>query len=51
MIDRTVDHAGWVVILMSPEEQTFRGKTLEEALAWRLVWRMAPERGIGLFVL
>ena len=28
-----VDHAGWVVTLHSPEEQTFYGKTLEEALA------------------
>jgi hypothetical protein len=45
--DWTVDHAGWVVILMSPEEQQFYGRTLEEALAWRLVWLMAPELGIG----
>jgi hypothetical protein len=49
-IDWTVDHAGWVVILMSPEEQTFHGKTLEEALAWCLVWLMVPELGIGPFV-
>jgi hypothetical protein len=32
-----VDHAGWVVTLSSPEEQTFYGRTLEEALAWCLV--------------
>jgi hypothetical protein len=29
----TVGHAGWVEFLMSPEEQAFYGKTLEEALA------------------
>jgi hypothetical protein len=45
----TVDHAGWVVTLHSPEEQDFSGKTLEEALAWCLVWLMAPELGDGLF--
>jgi hypothetical protein len=44
-----VDHAGWVVTLHSPEEQDFYGKTLEEALAWCLVWLMAPELGIGPF--
>ena len=38
-----VDHAGWVVTLSSPEERTFYGKTLEEALAWCLVSLMAPE--------
>jgi hypothetical protein len=43
------DHAGWVVTLGSPEEQTFYGRTLEEALAWCLVWLMAPELGIGPF--
>jgi hypothetical protein len=37
----TVDHAGWVVTLHSPEEQTLSGKTLEAALAWCLVWLMA----------
>jgi hypothetical protein len=46
-----VDHAGWVVFLHHPEEQTFHGSTLEEALAWSLVWRMAPEIGIGQFVM
>jgi hypothetical protein len=45
-----VDHAGWVVTLSSPEEQTFYGRTLEEALAWCLVWLMAPELGIGPFL-
>src|SRR5215211_2681573 len=46
----TVDHAGWVVTLHSPEEQDFYGRTLEEALAWCLVWLMAPELGIGPFL-
>jgi hypothetical protein len=45
----TVDHVGWVVTLLSPEEQTFSGPTLEEALAWCLVWLMAPEMGISQF--
>ena len=44
-----VDHAGWVVTLHSPEEQDFYGRTLEEALAWSLVWPMAPELGVGPF--
>jgi hypothetical protein len=35
---------------MSPEEQTFSGKTLEDALAWRQVWFMAPALGNGPFV-
>ena len=30
-----------------PDEQDFYGKTLEEALAWCLVWLMAPELGVG----
>jgi hypothetical protein len=29
----TVDRAGWVLTLHSPQEQTFYGRTLEEALA------------------
>jgi len=47
--DWTVDHAGWVVTLSSPERQEFYGRTLEEALAWCLVWLMAPELGVGPF--
>jgi hypothetical protein len=43
-----VDHAGWVVTLSSPEEQQFYGRTLEEGLAWCLVWLMAPEIGIDV---
>jgi hypothetical protein len=44
-----VDHAGWVVTLSSSEERTFYGRTLEEALAWCLVWLMAPEIRVGPF--
>jgi hypothetical protein len=36
-----IDHASWVVTLHSPEEQDINGKTLEDALAWCLVWLMA----------
>jgi hypothetical protein len=39
-----------VVTLHSPEEQEFYGRTLEEALAWCLVWLMAPELGGGRFL-
>jgi hypothetical protein len=46
----TIDHTGWVVTLHSPEEQDFYGKTLEEALAWCLVWLMFPELGVGPFL-
>jgi hypothetical protein len=45
-----VDHAGWVVTLSSPDEQEFYGRTLEEALTLCLVWLMAPELGIGPFL-
>ena len=45
-----VDHASWVVTLHSPEEQDFSGKTLEEGLAWWLAWLMAPELGVGPFL-
>ena len=31
--------------------RTFSGKTLEEALAWCLVWLMALELGIGSFLI
>ena len=44
-----VDHAGWVVTLDSSRE-TFYGRTLEEGLAWYLVWLMAPVIGIGRFL-
>jgi hypothetical protein len=33
----------------SLEEQAFYGRTLEEALAWCLVWLMASELGVGPF--
>ena len=45
-----VDHAGWVVTLSSPERHDLYGKTLEESLAWCLVWLMAPKLGIGPFL-
>ena len=45
-----VDHADWVVTLHSPEHQDFSGKIREEALAWCLVWLMAPEIGVGPFL-
>jgi hypothetical protein len=38
------------VTLHSPEEHDFYGKTLEEALAWCLMCLMAPDLGIGLFL-
>ena len=38
-----VDQAGWVVRLHSPDEQDSYGTTLEDALAWCLVWLMASE--------
>lgn len=44
-----VDHAGWVVELLSPDRERFHGRTLEEALAWCLVWLMADEWGVGAF--
>jgi hypothetical protein len=47
----TVDHAGWVVSLLFPEAQTFYGRTLSEGLAWCSVWLMAPELGIGQFLI
>jgi hypothetical protein len=40
-----VDQGGWVVRLASPREK-FYAWTFEEALAWCLVWLMAPELGI-----
>lgn len=45
-----VDHAGWVVTLYHPEAQVFYGRTLEEALAWALVFLMTPEIGVGPFL-
>jgi hypothetical protein len=39
-----------VVTLHSPKEQDVSGKTLEEALAWCLVWLKAPELGVGPFL-
>jgi hypothetical protein len=33
-----------------PEEEIVSGRTLEEALAWGLVWLMVPEIGVGPFI-
>jgi hypothetical protein len=38
-----------VVTLQFPDKQDFSGKTLEEALAWCLVWLMASGLGSGHF--
>jgi hypothetical protein len=47
-VGRPLGHAGWVVTLGTPREE-FYDRTLEEALAWGLVWLMAPEIGVGPF--
>ena len=44
-----VDEIGWRVDLLRPDRESFRGATLEEALAWCLVWMTANEWGIGAF--
>lgn len=48
-----VDHVGWVVDLLAPasgqDRERFHGRTLEEALAWCLVWLMAEELSGGTF--
>jgi hypothetical protein len=46
---QAVARAGWGT-LHSPEVQAFYGKTLEEALAWCLVWLKVPEIGVGPFM-
>ena len=35
-VEWDVDRAGWVVELLRPERETFRGRTPEGALAWCL---------------
>ena len=42
---RDIGHAGWVGTLDAPERHEFSGRTLEEALAWCLVWLMAKGTG------
>jgi hypothetical protein len=37
------------VTLDRPERHEFSGWTLEEALAWCLIWWIAPEIGVGAF--
>ncbi len=39
----TIARAGWLVDLLSPDRERFHDRTLEEALAWCLVWLMAEE--------
>jgi hypothetical protein len=41
----------WVVTLDASEKPEFYGRMLEETLAWCLVWLMAPELGVGPFVI
>jgi hypothetical protein len=49
---RTIDHTNcnWVVTRHTSEHHDFSGKTLEEALAWCLVWLTALELGRGPFL-
>ena len=44
-----VDGLGWRVDLLSPDRESSWGGTLEEALAWCLVWLMADEWGVGAY--
>jgi hypothetical protein len=46
-----VYHVEWLVFLLHPEHETFDGRTFDETPAWCLVWLMAPEIGIGQFLL
>jgi hypothetical protein len=45
-----LDHASWNVTLHSPEESEFYGTTLEEALAWCLVWLTDQELAMRPFL-
>ena len=44
-----VDHMGWRVDLLSPEQQDFHGRTLELGLAWCLIRLMFDEIGLRAF--
>jgi hypothetical protein len=46
-VDWDYDEDGWVVFLLAPEREEFRGATVQEALAWCLVWLMVGELGGG----
>ena len=46
-VDWDYDEQGWVVFLLHPERESFRGATLPEALARCLVWLMVEEFGGG----
>jgi hypothetical protein len=45
-----VDRPDWEVALHAPHHQDLSGKICEEALAGCLVWLMAPDLGIGPFL-
>ena len=38
-------HTGWVVSLHYPESRTFFGVSLDDALAWCLLWVIVRQRG------
>ena len=42
-LDWDYNDGGWVVFLLRLEREAFRGATLQEALAWCLVWLMVEE--------
>ena len=42
-VDWDDDDRGWVVYLLAPEREAFRGKTVPEALAWCLGWLMVED--------
>ena len=42
-----LDKAGWVVALLRPERQDFRGPTLAAAPAWCPVWLLRDELVFG----
>ena len=46
-VNWTYDEVGWVVCLLSPDREEFRGATLQDSLARCLVWPMVEEFGGG----
>ena len=42
-----VDEIGWRVDLLRPDRESFHGGSLEEAVAWCLVWLMNEEWWVG----
>ena len=47
-MDWEFDGRGWIVYLLAPEREGFRGGTLQEALAWCLGWLMVEEFSGGM---